>query len=181
MLQVGRSRRLEGLGEKHLGGYRKEGVQRAAARRTVTAAEMIEMVLSQFAGRGASELGILGPGVQICHCQAGVREAGCACAWVSLVPMPTVCTYAHWQRRCVLDGPTDAEGADLTHLSPAAADVSRLHMGGSRMRLLCRGAVEGSGHTGDRTGVPTGHWTVKRVVCPATAAQVLRCPPAAAG
>ena len=49
------------------------------------------------------------------------------------------------------------------------------------MRLLCRGAVVGSGHTGDRTGVPTGHWTVKRVVCPATAAQVLRCPPAAAG
>lgn len=132
--------------------------------KTVTTAEMIEMVLSQFACRGhlTLKLGLLGPGVQIATARLACERQGVP------VPVPGGSLLQHTCATALragwaINGPTDAERADWSS---------------------CR---QQTSH--DRAGVAVafcavepedcGQWTVKRVVCPAPTAQ--QCPHAAAG
>jgi len=117
MLQVGRSRRLEGPGEKHLGGYRKEGVQRAAASKDChhsrddrDGSQPVRMS-GAFDIKTTSLLGILGPGVQIATARLACERQGVP------VPVPGGSLLQHTCATALragwaINGPTDAERAD---------------------------------------------------------------------
>lgn len=151
MLQVGRSRRLEGPGEKHLGGYRNKGVQRAAASKDCHHSRDDRDGSQPVRMSGAFDIKTryTGPWGADCHCQAGVREAGCACAgaWGFLAAVHMCNGVACWMD----NGPTDAERADWSSC---------------RRLTTAQGWLSRSVPWSLRT-VDCGQWTVKRVVCPA--------------
>lgn len=101
--------------------------------KTVTTAEMIEMVLSQFACRGhlTLKLGILGPGVQIATARLACERQGVP------VPVPGGSLLQYTCATALRAGWT-MDRQMPSEQTGAAADVSRPRRGGCR--VLCRGA-----------------------------------------